>query len=101
QQTALMTLWEVAGVLRLAPDSQDAAHEACRRVAAALDLDWLALLAHDEHQALATLLIARGQACGPAPRLNGAQIRVAAEALRAGRPLVRSEGVRVLTCLPI
>src|SRR5262249_17438711 len=37
----------------------------------------------------------------PAPRLTGAQLRVAAEALRTKSTLIRSEGRQALTCLPI
>jgi hypothetical protein len=101
QQAALMTLWEVMGMLRVAPDPQEAVRDACRRFAAALDLDWLALLAPDDRQALAVLLMARGRADGAAPRLSSAQVRVAAEALRTEHPLVRAEGDRSLVCLPI
>jgi hypothetical protein len=101
QQAGLIALWEVAGILRSALDSQVALNEACSRVSAALDLDWLALVAPDERQAPATLLIARGGRSKPAPRLTGAQLRVAAEALRTQSTLIRAEGQQALTCLPI
>jgi hypothetical protein len=101
QQAALMVLWQVAGVLRSALDPQKALGEACGRMTTALELNWLALLAPDERQSLATLLISRGNSGKPAPHLTGAQLRVAAEALRAECALIRSEGQQALTCLPI
>jgi hypothetical protein len=101
QQTALMALWEIAGVLRSALDLQEALDEACGRMTSALDLDWLALLAPDERQSTVTLLIARGSLAKPAPRLTGTQLRVAAEALHSECALIRSEGRQALTCLPI
>jgi hypothetical protein len=101
QQEALTTLWQVAGVVRRAPDGAAAARDVCTRMAGALKLDWLALLTPDACNALAPILLVRGKAGAGAPRLQGAQLRVAAEALRAGRPLVRSEGDAVVFCLPL
>ena len=97
QQAALMALWEIAGLLRVAPD----AHEACRRLAAALDLDWLALLAPNEQQVIAPLALVRGALHRPTPRLSGAHIHAAAAVLRTERPLVRAEGEQALIYLPI
>jgi hypothetical protein len=97
QQAALMALWEIAGLLRVAPD----AHEACRRLAAALDLDWLALLAPNEQQVIAPLALVRGALHQPTPRLSGAHIHAAAAVLRTERPLVRAEGEQALIYLPI
>jgi len=97
QQAALMALWEIAGLLRVAPD----AHEACRRLAAALDLDWLALLAPNEQQVIAPLALVRGALHRPMPRLSGAHIHAAAAVLRTERPLVRAEGEQALIYLPI
>lgn len=101
QQASLQALWEVAGMVRALPDIQRALAEACQRLASALDLDWLALFTFDDRQALAPVQIARGRSTGGAPRLSPAQVRVAAEAMRAERPLVRSEDGAVLACLPV
>jgi hypothetical protein len=101
QQEALLALWQIAGVLRAAPDLQRALRESAGQLAAVLDLRWLAVLAPDERRGLALVLLARGRCGEEAPRLNGAQLRVAAEALRGERPLVRSEGAETLACLPI
>ncbi len=101
QQDALTTLWQVSGVVRTAPEALPMARDACRRMAEALDLDWLALLAPDATAALVPLLLVRGGVQQVAPRLQGSQLRVAAEALRGGRPLVRSEGQAVLFCIPL
>ncbi len=98
---ALAALWEVAGMLRAAPDPGRAATEACRRIATALDLDWLAFLGLDQQHTLAPLLLVRGGGAGTAPRLHAAQLRVAAEALRGGRSLVRAEQGKTLACLPV
>jgi hypothetical protein len=101
QQAALLALWQVAGVLRSALAPQEALDEVCSRMTAALDLNWLSLLAPDERQSVSILLISRGDRGKPAPRLTGAQLRVAAEALRTESTLIRSEGQQALTCLPI
>lgn len=101
QQAALLALWQVAGILRSALDRQEALDEVCGRMTAALELNWLALLAPDERQSVSILLISRGDRGQPAPRLTGAQLRVAAEALRTESALIRSEGRQALTCLPI
>lgn len=98
---ALMALWEVAGVLRAAPNLGSATLDACRRIAGALDLEWLAFLGLDEQQALTPLLLVRGRADGIAPRLHPADLRVAGEALRGGRSLVRTEQGVTLACLPV
>ncbi|HET9224227.1 MAG TPA: hypothetical protein VFO07_17065 [Roseiflexaceae bacterium] len=100
QQKAMMALWEITGILRSTLETREALSEACRRMATALDLNWLALLAHDERQLLAPLLLARGPG-KPVPHLTGAQIRVAAEALRTERALIRSENQQAFSCLPI
>jgi hypothetical protein len=101
QQAALTALWEISGLLRVAPGRTDNIRDALGRLAAALELDWLALLAPDERSALAPLLVARGRSQGATPMIHGAQIRVAAEALRGERPLVRVEGAESLVCLPV
>jgi hypothetical protein len=101
QQAALLALWQVAGVLRSALAPEEALGEACGRMAAALDLNWLSLMAPDERQSVSILLISRGDRGKPAPRLTGAQLRVAAEALRTESALIRSEGRQALTCLPV
>src|SRR5262249_30542131 len=100
QQCGLVALWEVSGVLRRAIDARAAAREACGRIAAALELRWLALLAPDEHQALATVLLARGTAAS-APRLHSAHLEAGAEAMRDERTLVCPNGDWALTCQPI
>lgn len=101
QQGALTALWEIGGLLRVAGDDLQVVREALARLAAALDLDWLALLAPDELQALAPIGTARGRRNAALPLISGAQLRVAAEALRGERPLVRAEGAGWLVCLPI
>lgn len=100
QQDAMLALWEAAGMVRAAPGLDDTLRDACRRIARALDLDWLAVLGPNEQRTIAPLLVVAGQS-GEAPRLDGSQLRVAAEAMRAGRPLVRSEGRVELICLPM
>jgi hypothetical protein len=100
-QKATMALWEITGILRSALDPREALGEVCSRMAIALDLNWLALLAPDEWQSPAPLLIARGGPGKPVPRLTGAQLRVAAEALRTERALIRSENQQAFSCLPI
>jgi hypothetical protein len=99
-QEAMLALWEAAGIVRMAPGLDDTMRDACRRLARALDLDWLAVLGPCERQPIAPLLMVQGRP-GAAPRLHSAQLRVAAEALRAGRPLVRAEGDSALACLPM
>jgi hypothetical protein len=101
QQAALTALWEICGLLRVASGGSEIVREALERLAGALDLDWLALLSPDGRGALAPVVVARGQRARAAPLLNGAQIRVAAEALRGERSLVRMEGAASLVCLPV
>jgi hypothetical protein len=101
QQAALAALWEISGLLRIATSGHDHVRDGLSRLASALDLSWLALLAPNECQALAPIMLVRGRvACGAAS-ISGAQLRVAAEALRGERPLVRAEGADSLACLPI
>jgi hypothetical protein len=100
QQEAMLALWETAGIARLAPGFDDTLRDACRRLARALDLEWLAVVGPSERQMIAPLIIVPGRD-GEAPRMQGAQLRVAAEAMRAGRPLIRSEGDATLACLPM
>jgi hypothetical protein len=59
------------------------------------------LLAPNQLGALAPFVIARGHSRGSMPTISGAQLRVAAEALRGERPLIRREGAHMLLCLPI
>lgn len=98
---ALMALWEGAGVLRSAPQLNAALLDVCQRIAAALDLDWMALIGPDKRQTLAPFLIARGREPGSAPRLQPVHFRLAAEVLRNGRSLVRAEQDRTLAFLPV
>ncbi|MCS6938272.1 MAG: hypothetical protein RMJ55_19135 [Roseiflexaceae bacterium] len=98
---ALMALWEGAGMLRAAPDLNATLLDVCQRIAAALDMDWMALIGPDERQTLAPLLIARGREQGSSPRLQPAHFRLAAEVLRSGRLLVRVEQERTLAFLPV
>jgi hypothetical protein len=100
QQEAMLALWEAAGMVRIAPGLDDTMRDACRRIARALELDWLAVLGPSGRQPIAPLMVVQGRA-GDAPRMEGAQLRVAAEALRVGQPLVRAEGAAVLACLPV
>jgi hypothetical protein len=101
QQAALAALWEISGLLRVAATRQDHVRDGLARLAIALDLNWLALLAPNEYQALGPMMIVRGRTGRGAPAISGAQMRVAAEALRGERPLVRAEGEEALACLPI
>ncbi|MEN9934993.1 MAG: hypothetical protein RLZZ387_1572 [Chloroflexota bacterium] len=100
QQDAMQALWEATGMVRVAPGLDDTVRDACRRLARALDLDWLALLGPSGHQTIAPLMVVQGRA-GEGPRLNGIQLRVAAEAMRTGRPLVRLEADAALALLPV
>ncbi len=100
-QTALRTLWEIAGVLRTSDDGRSLLQDSCQRVAVALGLEWLALLGPSATQPIAQLLMARGHSDGTAPRLHGAQLRVAAESLRCGRTLVRAEDDGALVFMPL
>ncbi|MFO7169428.1 MAG: hypothetical protein DIU80_015495 [Chloroflexota bacterium] len=100
QQEAMQALWEAAGIVRLTPGLDDTVRHVCRRLAEALELEWLAVVGPSDRQTIAPLLVARGRP-GDAPRMQGAQLRVAAEAIRTGRPLVRSEGDAALACLPM
>lgn len=98
---ALMALWEGTGVLRATSNLNATLLDVCQRIAAALDLDWMALIGPDERQTLAPFLIARGREHGPSPRLQPAHFRLAAEVLRNGRQLVRVEQERTLAFLPV
>lgn len=98
---ALMALWEGAGILRAVPHLNPTLLDVCQRIAAALDLDWMALIGLDERQTLTPFLIARGRDQGPSPRLQPAHFRLAAEVLRSGRSLVRAEQERTLAFLPV
>lgn len=101
QEAALAALWEISGLLRITHTRYENVRDGLSRLAAALDLHWLALLAPNELQALAPIMIVRGRPAPIAPLISGVHLRVAAEALRSERPLVRSEGNDVLACLPI
>ncbi|HEU5102080.1 MAG TPA: hypothetical protein VFU22_23820 [Roseiflexaceae bacterium] len=101
QRAAIATLWEISGLLRIASTSHDCVRHGLLRLAEALGLDWLTILAPNQLGVLAPLIIARGHGRGGVPTLNGAQLRVATEALRGERPLIRTEGAHVLICLPI
>ncbi len=101
QEAALAALWEISGLLRITHTRHENVRDGLSRLATALDLHWLALLAPNELQTLAPIMIVRGRASAIAPLISGAHLRVASEALRGERPLVRSEGNDVLACLPI
>ncbi len=101
QQAAVTALWEISGLLRITNTGEECVRDGLMRLADALDLDWLALLAPNEYSALAPFMIARGRAGRGVPTISGPQLRVAAEALRGERPLIRMEGPRSLACLPI
>ncbi|MEO7908715.1 MAG: hypothetical protein ABIV47_03590 [Roseiflexaceae bacterium] len=101
QEAALAALWEISGLLRLTHTRYENVRDGLSRLAAALDLHWLALLVPNELQTLAPIMIVRGRATSIAPLISGAHLRIAAEALRSERPLIRSEGNDVLACLPI
>jgi hypothetical protein len=101
QQAAVTALWEISGLLRIASTGEECVRDGLTRLADALDLDWLALLAPNQFSALAPFMIARGRAGRGVPTISGAQLRVAAEALRGERPLIRMEGASSLACLPI
>jgi hypothetical protein len=101
QRAAVAALWEICGLLRSANTGQDCARHGLLRLTEALELGWLALLAPNQLGALAPIVIARSHCREGMPTLSGAQLRVAAEALRGERPLVRREGAYILLCLPI
>jgi hypothetical protein len=101
QRAAVAALWEISGLLRIASTGQECARHGLMRLAEALELGWLALLSPNQLGALAPFVIARGHSCGVVPTISGAQLRVAAEALRGERPLIRREGAQMLLCLPI
>jgi hypothetical protein len=101
QEAALAALWEISGLLRITNTCYENVRDGLSRLAVALDLNWLALLVPNELQTLAPIMIVRGRASSIAPSIGGAHLRIAAEALRGERPLVRSEGSDVLACLPI
>lgn len=101
QRAALAALWEISGLMRAAPGDLEIVREALARMAAALDLNWLALLGPDDRHTLASIAIARTRRGAQTPLMTGAQVRVAFEALRGERPLVRAEGADALVCLPI
>jgi hypothetical protein len=101
QEAALAALWEISGLLRITHTRYENVRDGLSRLAAALDLRWLALLVPNELQTLAPIMIVRGRAASIAPLISGAHLRVATEALRGERPLVRAEGDDVLACLPI
>jgi hypothetical protein len=101
QEAALAALWEISGLLRITHTRYENVRDSLSRLASALDLHWLALLVPNELQTLAPIMIVRGRATPAAPLISGAHLRVAAEALRGERPLVRAEGNDVLACLPI
>ena len=101
QRAAIAALWEISGLLRIASTGEECARHGLMRLAEALDLGWLALLAPNQFNALAPFLIARGRGRAGVPTISGPQLRVAAEALRGERPLIRMEGAHALICLPI
>lgn len=101
QRAAVAALWEISGLLRIASTGQECAQHGLMRLTEALELGWLALLAPNQLGALAPFVIARGQIQGGTPTISGAQLRVASEALRGERPLIRKEGAHLLLCLPI
>ncbi|MGQ9547461.1 MAG: hypothetical protein ACUVSY_05250 [Roseiflexus sp.] len=98
---ALTALWEGAGLLRVAPDLRTTLPDVCQRIVAALDLEWLALIGLDERQIPTPFLFARGNRHGLSPRLQPVHIRLAAEALRSGRALVRVEQKQTVVFLPV
>jgi hypothetical protein len=101
QQAAVAALWEISGLLRTSSTGYESVSVGLTRLAQALDLGWIALLAPNEFNALAPYMVARGRGARGAPTISGAQLRVAAEALRGERPLIRREGADSLACLPI
>lgn len=101
QEAALAALWEISGLLRITHIRYENVRDGLSRLASALELHWLALLVPNELQTLAPIMIVRGRATSIDPLISGAHLRVAAEALRGERPLVRAEGNDVLACLPI
>lgn len=101
QQQALMALWQIVGLAQLpAPPGVDLLRAPCAQVASALRLDWIAIMAPDAARPVTPVLIASGSATSELA-LHPAYLRVAAEALRSERTLVRNEEQRVVTCMPI
>ena len=101
QQAAVAALWEISGLLQITSPAEECVRDGLRRLADALELDWLALLAPNEFSAVAPFMVARGRAGRGVSTISGPQLRVAAEALRGERPLIRMEGANALACLPI
>jgi hypothetical protein len=67
---ALTALWEGAGLLRATPDLRATLSDVCQRIAAALELEWLALIGLDERQIPAPFLFARGNGQDHRPGCN-------------------------------
>ncbi len=102
QRMALDALWQVAGLLHIPGSAHNnLLHEPCARLAVALDLDWLVVLAPGSHAPIAPVLTIFGRA-KPGATLNTTQLRMATEALYTEQPLVRAEGnAGALACLPV
>lgn len=101
QHADIMTiLWQASGMIRLAQHDDAVINDVSRRLATVLALEWLAVLTDDEGGGVAPLMLVQGSST-MLPRIHLAHLRVAGEAMRAGRQLVRNEGTAVLFCTPL
>jgi hypothetical protein len=101
QQQALMAIWQIAGLAQLpVQPGVDLLRVPCAQVASALRLDWIAIMAPDAARPVTPVLVAYGGAASELA-LHPAYLRVAAEALRGERTLVRNEEQHVFACMPI
>ncbi len=101
QHNALATLWEIVGLIQIPGRiGLDTLRCSVERLARALDLEWIALLAPNDVSPVAPVLVAdRRPERGPT--LHPTHLRIAAEAIRKGQPLVRSEAQACVACMPI
>jgi hypothetical protein len=100
-QDALTALWQIAGLSQIAMrPGVELLRPPCEQIARALQLDWIVLMAPDAACPVTPVLTAYG-ASVEAIALHPAYLRVAAEALRSERTLVRDEGQHGYICMPI
>jgi hypothetical protein len=101
QRIALAALWEAAGLTELPGQyGLDAMRHSIERLASALGIEWVALLAPNDVSPVAPVLIADARPI-PGQTLSAMHVRMAAETLRRGVPLLRPESEATVTCLPI
>jgi len=96
----LTILWQASGMIRLAQQDDAVVNDVSRRLATVLTLEWLAILTDDDVGGVAPLMLVQGSSA-MLPRIHIAHLRVAGEAMRTNRQLVRNEGAAVLFCTPL